>query len=214
MNLSWLLAWSLTLALGASDVATVDLARDAREWRGAWVVRDADYPGSVQAWSVNGSSVSVYDATRRRTEKQRFSLVSPCRIARTRTLPDGTSVKTYDTFVFARDGLHVAQAPASGGFRRDGRVTACIDDHVYTFEVQSTRCRRYSARMAGPSTSVECTLTSTGASSSFVVRPLQGDESSRIDFYGDALLSRALLAHVAERSPSFYEAQRRADRLR
>ena len=87
---------------------------------------------------ATGDSVTVYDATRRRTEKQRFSLVSPCRIARTRALPDGTSVKTYDTFVFARDGLHVAQAPASGGFRRDGRVTAYIDDHVYTFEVQST----------------------------------------------------------------------------
>ncbi len=46
---------------------------------------------------------------------------------------------------------------------------------------------------------------------SFVLRPIEGGESVWLAFYGDALLSPALLAHVADTQPSLRGAMRRAD---
>jgi len=188
----------------------------ARRWQGAWVVRDADYPGSIQAWSVRGDRVSVYDAVRRDTVRERFALVSPCRLQRTLVLAHGSEDTSRDTFVFADDGLHVARAPASGGSRVGELVTACIGEHVYRYWANSQRCLQWDAAMTGPpvTPNAECAIVSDGVTTSFVVRPLEGGSSLHVDLYGQALLSDPLLAHVAERSPDFDAAKARADRLR
>ncbi len=66
--------------------------------------------------------------------------------------------------------------------------------------------------MNGPelTSRTECSIETGFPTSSFVMRPLEGGDSLRLTFYGDALLSPELLAHVAEAQPSFPEAVRRA----
>ena len=184
----------------------------ASSWQGAWVIRDA---GSPQAWSVRGDRVVVYDAARRETQEDGFAIVSPCRVQRTRVLPSRTTVITYDTFVFARGVLHVARAPAAGGFRRDGVITACIGDTVYRYEPVSAQCWQSNADMSSPprEADAECSVVTTDIGSAFVVRHFDGSATTRLDFYGDDLLSPVLLASVAERWPTFDEAVRRADHL-
>lgn len=187
-------------------------ALPASSWQGAWVIRD---DGSPQAWDVRRDRVVVYDAARRETEDDGFAIISPCRVQRTQVLPGRTTVITYDTFVFARGVLHVARVPADGGFRRDGVITACIGDTVYRYAPGSARCWQTNADMSSPfrEADAECSIVTTDIGSTFVVRPFDGSATTRLDFYGDDLLSSALLASVAERWPTFDQAVRRADRL-
>ncbi len=195
----------------------------ARRLRGAWVVRDDDDSGSARAWDVGGDTVTIYDPARRRSVKERFALVSPCRLVHVRPIGsdpylDGggsEQIATTDTFVFASDGLHVAAAPAAGGFRRGSVVIACIGDHLYRSEPRSALCGTWAMPVAGPamSSGFECGIDQGVLVDELVVRPFGGGESMRLPFYGDALLSPALVAHVAEAQPSFEEATRRADAL-
>lgn len=202
------------LAVGL--LAALALAGLADRWQGNWVVRDADYPGSVQAWSVRDGDVLVYDARRRDTRREQFEVVSPCRVARTLVMQDGTRRTTFDTFVFARDGLHVAPSPAPGGVRWGPHVLACVGNDVYRFEAGEPVCSRFDTGSDGlrSTARAECSLVETPAGSSFVLRPLGGGESVRLDVYGDALLSQPLLGLVAERRASFADAVLRADALR
>jgi hypothetical protein len=59
----------------------------------------------------------------------------------------------------------------------------------------------------------ECSVERGATTRSFVVRPVEGGEPVRLEFYGHALLSEPLVAHVAERRPTFTGAVRRADGL-
>lgn len=212
--------------VGSSDSTEVlrfELLAFAHRWQGAWVLLDADYPGSVQAWDVHGDSVTVYDAARGRSDVDRFALSSPCRVSRSvaighdPNLGDGSSeeVTTTDTFVFAADGLHVAVAPAAGGFLRGSLVIACVGDRVYTLERLGGTCRTWTEAMSAPALAPrpECVIDSSPAGPAFVLRRSGWGESVRLPFYGDALLSPELLAHVAETQASFHEAVRRADAL-
>jgi len=195
----------------------------ARRWQGAWVVRDAEYPGSIQAWNVRATMVTVYDATDHRTEEEGFTVPSPCRISRTRRIGvdpelDARPVEdviTIDTFVFAGDGLHVAMTPAGGGFRRGAIITACVGDRLYTFDDHLSYCDTWSLPMSEPplARSARCRIEPGPASTSFVLERVGWGEAVRLTFYGDALLSPALLAEVAEPTPSFREATDRADAL-
>jgi hypothetical protein len=221
------LVWLVPLALACigSDVVAAEptapadktLADLTRRWQGVWVVRDADYPGSVEAWNVKGDHVSVYDAKRGRVDDEKFALVSPCRVARTRVVdgkPD--AVVTDDTFVFASDGLHVARAPAAGGFQRGQTIEACIGENVYRYDTHTDACARLDATGAQPPVTdqAECAIDHGPVSSSFVVRPMEGGATVRLDFYaGGALLSQALVAHIAEPRTTFTGAVRRADSL-
>jgi hypothetical protein len=221
------LVWLVPFALACigSDVVAAEptvptdktLADLTRRWQGIWVVRDADYPGSVEAWNVKGDHVSVYDAKRGRVEDETFALVSPCRVARTRVV-DGkpAAVVTDDTFVFASDGLHVAKAPAAGGFQRGPMIEACVGDNVYQYDTRTDACARLDATGAQPPATeqAECAIDHGPVSSSFVVRPLEGGTTVRLDFYdGGALLSQPLVAHIAEPRATFTGAVRRADSL-
>jgi hypothetical protein len=192
--------------------------QDAREsWRGAWVVRDADYPGSVQAWSVGANDVTIYDALHATTESEAFAVVSPCRIARTRVLPDGSEIKQYDTFAFTSDGrLHVARAPAAGGIRSKDAVTACVRQDVYIYDLGNLDCRRWNATMSSPAmmARAECRITHEGPSTYFVVDAYGGGSPLRVGVYGRSLLSDPLLSHVAEREVSFLGAVQRANQIR
>ena len=195
-----------------NDKMVADLTR---HWQGVWVVRDADYPGSVEAWNVKGDHVSVYDAKHGRVYDEKFTLVSPCRIARSRVIdgrPD--AVVTDDTFVFASDGLHVARAPAAGGFQRGPMIEACVDAHVYQYDTRTGACMKLDGAAAEPPLTerAECAVEHGLVTSSFVVRPLEGGATVRLDFYpGGALLSQALVAHIADRRPTFIGAVHRAD---
>jgi hypothetical protein len=195
----------------------------ARRWQGSWVLRDADYPGSVQAWDVEGDAVTVYDGRSRRQRRDSFALTSPCRLTHSRSLgtdeyldgsPSG-GILTADTFVFSSDGLHVAASAAAGGFRRGPLVTACVGSHLYAFDAGSAVCQTWSEAAPGPELTprMECAIDTSVASTSFVLRPGGGGDSVRLPFYGDALLSPDLLAHVAEVEPSFHEATRRVDAI-
>ncbi len=184
-----------------------------RPWQGAWVVYDGDYPGSVQAWMVRGEEVTVFDPASGDVETEGFALVSPCRIVRTRTGAGagGQTIKTADTFAFARDGLHLGATTAAGGVLRGGVVTACIDDQVYTYDTRDGRCRRWDPTMSGVlSGDALCVIDKGAVNWSFIVRPLEGGDSKQLDFYGDAVLSVTLAASRADEEPSFDSAIRHA----
>jgi hypothetical protein len=205
------------------DVFEAESLESARRWQGSWVVRDADYPGSIQAWGVDGDAVTVYDGRTKRQRRDGFALLSPCRLTRTRSLGvdpylDGSpseGITTADTFVFSSDGLHVAMSPAAGGFRRGPLVTACVGSHLYAFDVGTSVCQTWNEEARGPALTprMECAIDASVAPTSFVLRPGGGGVSVRLPFYGDALLSPELLVHIAEAEPSFHDATRRVDAI-
>jgi hypothetical protein len=203
---------SVTANVPTEEATATELAR---RWQGAWVVHDAEYPGSVQAWSVRGDHVTVYDAAQRTRWEGSFSLSSPCHVARTQPIDGGSSdaVTTTNTFVFASDGLHVGMGTVAGGLRRGSLVTACVGDHLYTFDTGTRSCQRWNETMTGdPLTpDTECVIAAGFGTTAFVLRPLEGGSSVRLTFDGDALLSPTLVAQVAEPQPSFSSAVQRAD---
>ena len=196
----------------AADAATT--AELARRWEGSWVVRGAEAPGSIEAWTVRDRRVSVYDARRGQLGDEDFALVSPCRIQRTRVVDAarGEASVTIDTFVFAPDGLLVAPPTAGGGVKRGTLVTACIGDDVYTYETETRTCRRWNASMDDELTGIaECQIMPESAASAFVWRPLGGGAAVDLDIVGDALVSPGL--QPVEPQPSAEAARARADEL-
>jgi hypothetical protein len=207
VKVPWLILSLLPLASAATDPTVSELMR---RWQGAWLVRDAEYPGSVEAWSVHGDSVTVYEPFTGRTQEEQFAVQSPCGIVRTQARSQSTLVTT-NTFVFAPNGLRIAAPQAAGGLRRGEMVTACVDRHVYTFDTRTRTCRKWNDTMSGsptPATS-ECVLDAT----SFVVRPPGTGQDVHLSVSGDALLSRELAVQVVEPQTSFSAAIERADAL-
>jgi hypothetical protein len=205
--------WLAVLLPPLITVAITGVVREmAQRWQGAWVVRGADYAGSVQAWNVHGDSVTVYDAASHQTTEQRLTFQSPCRLVRGQSAGGGDSVSTTNTFAFGPNGLHVAPAQAAGGARAGGLLIACIGNDVYTLDAQSGRCQRWNATMSeGPTPAEECVYDASPPG--FVLRRLGGPEDVRLGISGDALLSPELASQLAERQPSFQAAVKRADAL-
>jgi hypothetical protein len=219
MKASWLFPLLLPVFLG-SRAGSPTVSDLARRWQGAWIVRDADYPGSVQAWNVHGDSVTVYDPVARHSETQSFVLQSPCRLVRKRS-PDASGSETIaamNTFAFGADGLHVGSPQDAGGLRSGPLLTVCTQDHLYTFDRRSGRCQSQTFDPSGATptppvspASVECVLDTTPPS--FVLRQLGSGQNVRLSFSGDALLSPALAGQVTAPQRSFQEAVKRADTL-
>jgi len=187
----------------------------ARRLEGIWVVSHADYPGSRQAWDIHGGLVSVHDASRGWDAEERLRVRSPCSLVRTRPLPNGAEIKTANTFAFAPDGLHIALEGVAGGLRQDGIITACARGQVYTYDEQTNACGRWDAEITSlfPSTGTICEVTHGPVTTTFVLSPLGGGDSTRIDIYDGALLSSELVAVVAQPEPSWEAALARANEL-
>jgi hypothetical protein len=201
------------LAAPLAVVATNPAVQDrTRAWQGAWVVRDADYPGSVEAWNVHGDTIERYDPVAHRSARQHLAFESPCRLVRTQVIGSGGAVVSRNTFAFAPDGLHVAPAQTAGGVRQGDLLTACIGDRVYTFDTRSQDCQEWNKTMSGsPLPAEECATQATPPS--FVLRRFLGGGDVELTIAGDALLSVGLLGHVSERAASFDAAMRRAEAL-
>jgi hypothetical protein len=177
-----------------------------------WVVRDADHPGSVQAWAVQGSSVEVYDPASGQSRQEQFTLQSPCQIVRSASDGSGGEISVTNTFAFAPDGLHLASALTPGGLRRGNLYGACIGDHVYTFDTQSGQCQQWNATMTGSPTAFEgCAVDSSPPA--FVLRHFQGGPDVRLGVSGNALLSPGLAGQVASQAWTFQAAIRLATGL-
>ena len=75
-----------------------------------------------------------------------------------------SQLKTYDTYVFAREELHVARVPADGGVREGSVVTACIGDDVYTYRMEDGECHKWNTTMTSPAmeAGAECRVTRHG----------------------------------------------------
>jgi hypothetical protein len=201
----------LPLTLVGLGVASADPAQDL-QWQGAWVVRDAEYPGSIQAWSVQGSNVVVYDPNTRWRETQQFTLQSGCSLVRTASLGRRSPVVTTNTFAFANDGLHVGPARAAGGVRRGPVLTACTGDRVYTIDAHTGACVAQPTPMSGsPATEADCSVS--GSPPAVVLHRLERGQDVRLGFSGDALVSLELAGSVSERAPSLDAAVQRADSL-
>lgn len=202
----------LSVAVAADHAAVASMQR---RWQGSWLVRNAEFPGSVEAWSVEGDTVAVYDPVARRTDTQQLVLESPCRLVRKRSIDsgEGQTVSTTNTFAFAPDGLHIATADAPGGQRVGDTLIACIGDHVYTYDTRTQNCQKWNDTMTGsPLPASECVFDATPPS--FVLRRFEtGSNDVRLNLDGDALLSPGLAAQVTERQPSFGAARQRADAL-
>jgi hypothetical protein len=208
MKFSWLFAVPLALASASNDDAVSELTR---RWQGAWLVRDAEYPGSVEAWNVHGDSVTVYQPHTGRSREEQFALQSPCAIVRTQPRSQSTVVTT-NTFVFAPGGLRIAASRTAGGLKRGDVLTVCVGEYVYTFDVRARTCWKWNATMSGLPTpaSAECVV---DAAPSFVVRQQGVGRDIRLNVSGDALLSNELAAQVVEPEASFEEAIERANAL-
>jgi hypothetical protein len=210
MIASWLFLMVAPVVAGSTNSTLDDLAR---RWQGVWVVRDADYPGSVQAWAVQGSSVEVYDPATGQSRRDQFMLESPCRIVRKQ--PNGSGgaeTVSTNTFVFASDGLHVAPAQSPGGLRRGNLLTACIGDHVYTYDTQSQQCQKWDAAMSGsPMPAEECVVS--GSPPAFVLRRYELGKDVRLNVSGEGLLSPGLAGQVSEPQRTFQAAIRLATAL-
>ena len=195
----------------------------AHRLQGSWLVRNSKYPGSVQAWGVDGDAVTVYDTARGRSDVERFAVNSPCHLTLTLSIGgdpnlDGNPrevVTSTDTFVFARDGLHVAMAAAAGGFRRGSHVVACIGDRLYAYDTRSARCEAWLDLANTPSLEREqqCAIDTSTAAAAFIVSTSGTDEPLSIPLYDDALMSAPLVGSVAEPQASFHEAVQRADAI-
>jgi hypothetical protein len=207
MNLSFSLLILVSVMPAATDAAISDAAR---RWQGAWVVRNAEFPGSVGAWSVHGDSVTVYNPVAQRSEEQEFVLESSCRLVR-RQARNLSTVLTTNTFTFAPGGLYVASSHAAGGQRSGSLVTVCVEDDVYTFDTRSGGCQKRNAAAGRSPTAAsgECVLDA----SSFVIRRPGADNDIRLNFSGDALLSPSLAVQLAEPQVSFDQAIARANAL-
>jgi hypothetical protein len=221
--LVWAVPFAAMWLAGDASASPTDktLADLWGRWQGVWIIRDADYPGAVQVWNVKGNEVSVYDAGRSSVEEEHFALVSPCRVSRTAFVGTASvdggqgAIVTSDIFVFADDGLHVARAPAAGGFQQGSLVDVCAGDSFYQYDARTDTCERQDATATLPvlTDRAECAIYKGVANVSFVVRPIEGGTPVWMDFYGRALLSQGLVAHIAERRPTFVGATRRADAL-
>jgi hypothetical protein len=210
MKASWLFLMVAPMVAGSTNPMLDDLAR---RWQGAWVVRDADYPGSVQAWAVQGGSVEVYDPASGQSRREQFTLESPCRIVRKQSNGSGgAETVSTNTFVFGSDGLYVAPAQVAGGLRRGNLLTACIGDHVYTFDTRSQQCQKWDAAMSGnPMPAEECEVG--GSPPAFVLRRYAFGQDVRLNVSGEALLSPGLAAQVSEPQRTFQAAIRLATAL-
>lgn len=201
----------LAIVLGSTTAsAEAPVVSDlARQWQGVWVIRDADYRGSVQAWAVQGNSVEVYDPASGQSRQEQFTLESPCRLVRRQSEGAGSEIVSKNTFAFAPDGLHVAPAESAGGLRRGSLMTACVGDHVYTLDTESGRCQKWNATMSvSPTSAEECAFDPSPPA--FVLRHFQGGEDVRLRVSGDALLSPGLSAQVAAPQRTFQAAIRMA----
>jgi hypothetical protein len=103
----------------------------------------------------------------------------------------------------------------AGGLRRGSLVTACVGDHLYTFDTGTGNCQRWNETMTGdPLTpDTECAIAVGVGTTSFVLRPFASGSDVRLTFDGDALLSPTLASQVAEPQPSFGAAVQRAGAL-
>jgi hypothetical protein len=119
---------------------------------------------------------------------------------------------TTNTFVFAPDGLRIASSRTPGGIRRGDVLTVCVEQGVYTFDMRTGTCRKWSETMSGmpAPASGQCVV---DAAPSFVVRPQGAGRDIRLNFSGDALLSTELAAQVVVREASFEAATMRANAL-
>ncbi len=186
----------------------------ARRWQGAWVVRNAAYPGEVEAWNVRGNTVTVYLPASGHKQTQRLTLQSPCRLVRSRELEGGgKAVVATNTFAFAPDGPHVGPAQAAAGVRRGSTLTMCIGDHVYTYDERSGSCQRWSRDMSGSPLPAQAECVLVPSPRSFVLRRLEGPSDVHLNFAGDALLSPAIVSGAAEHEPTFFAAIQRANAL-
>jgi hypothetical protein len=202
---------ALALAHHAGPPAKRVDADPTGHWQGAWVVRDTEYPGSVQAWQVQGTSVLVYDPSTGRSESQQFRLESPCRVVRTRSSGDGGTVESRDNFAFASDGLHVGPPEAAGGVRQGPVLTACAGEQMYTLDLRTGTCHVQPADMSGSQQTADCTLSPTPPS--LVLRRFGEGQDTRLDILGDGLLSMPLAASATEPQPSLERAIARANVL-
>jgi hypothetical protein len=206
---------ALTDAVILREARSVVIDELTGRLQGAWVTRDADYPGSRQAWEVHGGSVRVYDAGGKWEAEERFSVATPCSLVRTRSTGPGTETATADTFAFGDDGLHLVLAPAPGGLVRNDLITVCARNHVYSYDIRTKQCLRWDPTMtlASSSSREQCAITHGPVTEEFALRPLGGGASTHVVIQAGALLSPELAAHLAEPEPSWEAAVRRAEQL-
>ncbi len=96
--------------------------------QGAWLVKDVGYLGSVQAWNVEGSKVTMYDPKKKAEQIGELTFEAPCDVTMTVKTADG-SEGWGATLVVDGDTVHLGLG--SGGMRNGDEVVACMGRGVY-----------------------------------------------------------------------------------
>jgi len=102
----------------------LDPAAIAAKLQGAWVVKDAGWLGSVEAWEVSGDKVKVWDAKKQTETVERLTIDAPCQYS----LHEGSS-STTGHFVLEGDTLHLGLGDA--GVKQGDKIIACMSNGVF-----------------------------------------------------------------------------------
>lgn len=175
--------------------ASFDFEAAKSAWQGSWVL-EGEVAGKQVAWMIDGEQLVEFDGERER--ELEFSLYSPCQVAYTETLDDG-STTGFKSFTFARDTLH-AGLGAAGTVAGDTTI-ACAGGKTYT--LRGDQCQAWSEMFndwkAQPA---ECAVQGEGAERKFVV------DGRELSFFDDmALGTEQLRGNVATKYPNFEAAK-------
>ena len=179
--------------------------------QGAWVVRDTEYRGSIEAWNIDATKVTIYDAEKHGApEDVELRIIAPCRMVVVRKSPD-SAVLSFVTFVFDGDALHVGLG--NGGLRKGDSIVACVDDYILT--LASGRCQRWEVPVLGrdwEAIESDCAMARDSEGNPAFVGS-GSPEPFEIPMHGALVLDRQMTANVAERAPDFAAAKAKADAL-
>lgn len=107
---------------------SIDYGELQLKLRGAWLVQDVGYLGSIQAWNVEGTKVTVYDPKKKTEQVGEISFDAPCDLTlwvKTAYGPEGWGAG------LAVDGETIYLGLGNGGVKKGDEVVACIGPGVY-----------------------------------------------------------------------------------
>jgi hypothetical protein len=107
---------------------STDYSAQTAKLQGAWLVKDVGYLGSVQAWSVEGNKVTMFDPKKKAEQVGELIFEAPCELTLT-VKTAGGSEGWGATLVVNGDTLHLGLG--SGGVRNGDEIIACMSRGIY-----------------------------------------------------------------------------------
>jgi hypothetical protein len=118
---------------------STDYSALTNKLQGAWVMQDVGSLGSIQAWNVEGTKVTMYDPRKKSEQVGELTFDAPCDVTMTVKTADG-SEGWGATLAIVGDTVHLGLG--SAGTKSGDEVIACMGRGVYY--LKGTECSRWS----------------------------------------------------------------------